>query len=501
MTGTEETTVAIVGAGFSGLGMARQLQLAGIDDFVLLERADEVGGTWRDNRYPGCACDVRSHLYSWSFALNPDWSSRYARHDEIQDYIVDRVRAWGLRPHLRLGAQLRSAVWDEARHRWVLTCADGRSFDAAFQVAALGALKDPRVPDLPGSDSFAGPTLHSARWDPGVDLRGKRVGIVGTGASAVQIVPELAGVASLTVFQRSAPWVFPRLDWAIPPWRRTLYRKIPGLARLVRALEYLSYEVRHPAIFGPRPFARRPLEAFARWWARRRIRDPATAAALLPDYQLGCKRALVSDGWYEAFDRDDVTLVTEPIERVLPDGIRAGGDHALDVLIWCTGFAVDEPLGDVEIRGLGGRSLAQQWAGRPAAHLGITVPGFPNTFLLLGPNTALGHSSVLLMIEPQIRYALQAITWVLADPDRAFVDVEQAACDAFVAEVDARHRPLTWGSGCRSWYRNQDGANWTLWPGTTAGYRWRVRRFDPRLHRSRPPVAPQAAATGHASPT
>jgi cation diffusion facilitator CzcD-associated flavoprotein CzcO len=482
----ESATVVIVGAGFSGLGMARRLQLAGIDDFVLLERGDEVGGTWRDNAYPGCACDVRSHLYSWSFAPNPDWTRRYARGPEIQAYVLRCVQEWGLRSKIRLGAELTRAAFDEETARWTLTCADGRTFVAPFQIAAVGALKDPLIPKVPGLETFAGPSMHSARWDPSIDLAGKRVAVIGTGASAVQIVPELAGVASqVTVFQRTPAWVFPRMDSEIPAWRRWLHRSVPGWSRLARAVEYITYESRYPIVFGRRPLLRSILERLGRLHIRREVSDPAVADALTPSYALGCKRILVSDDWYGAFNRDDVRLVPSAIDEVVPAGVRSGGElHEFDALVWCTGFTVDEPLGDMELVGVGGRTVAELWGGRPKGHLGITMPGFPNAFMLLGPNTALGHNSVIIMIEAQIRYVLQAIAWVRADPSRRWVDVRPEALDGFLAEIDSKHTDQVWMTGCRSWYLNEQGENFTIWPGSTLAYIWRTRRFDPGLHTS-----------------
>jgi cation diffusion facilitator CzcD-associated flavoprotein CzcO len=466
--------------------MARRLQQAGIDDFILIERGPDVGGAWRDNIYPGCACDVRSHLYSFSFALNPDWTRRYAPSGEIQAYILRCVEEWNLRPRIRFGANLARTSFDEESATWTLECTDGRRFVAPFQVNAVGGLKDAKFPGVPGLGSFEGPSMHSSQWKPDLDLRGKRVGVVGTGASAIQIVPEIAGVAKhVTVFQRTPAWVFPRGDRPIPMWRRKLYGVVPALLRVVRAIEWFTYESKYPMVFGPRPIARRAAEYLARRLVRRIVKDPATAQSLLPSYALGCKRALVSDYWYQAFNRDDVSLCAGPIDRIEPTGVRADGAlHACDVLIWCTGFEVDRPLGETRVTGLGGRDLEEQWDGRPKAHLGITVPGFPNSFLLLGPNTGLGHNSVLLMAEPQMDYIVQAIQWVMADPSRRWVDVRTQALDTFIAEIDRKTGDQVWMTGCRSWYLNDAGENFVIWPGSTPAYRWRTRRFDPRLHRS-----------------
>jgi cation diffusion facilitator CzcD-associated flavoprotein CzcO len=475
---SEAASVVIVGAGFSGLGLARRLQLAGVDDVVILERADEIGGTWRDNTYPGCGCDVRSHLYSWSFELNPDWSRRYALQPEIQTYVLRCVERWGLRPRIRLGADVVRAAFDEGEGTWTVDCADGRSFRARFFVGALGALRDPRLPDVPGVDAFEGPSMHSARWDPSVELRGKRVAVIGTGASAIQIVPALAGVAShVAVVQRTPAWVVPRLDRPVPAWRRALYRRVPGAMRAARLLEYLRYEVRYPTVFGRRAPLRGVVEALVRAHVRREVADPALAAALTPTYELGCKRILVSDDFLSSFNRPDVELVQGAVDAVTPRGVRvAGVEHEADVLIWCTGFRVDDPLGDVDVVGRGGRRLADVWGRRPAAHLGMAVPGFPNAFLLLGPNTALGHNSVVVMIEAQIRWILGAMRW--AGEDR-FVEAPPEALEAFLADVDRKLAGQVWATGCRSWYLNEDGQNFTIWPGSTLGYLWRTRRFRP----------------------
>lgn len=461
-------TVCILGAGFGGLAAAIRLRRAG-HEVQVLERAATVGGTWRDNRYPGVACDVRSHLYSLSFAPNPDWSHRYAQGAEIQAYL-ERLQAAHQLP-IRFGSDVVLQEW--LGDRWRLTCRDGHTVEARFVVNAIGALRDPRLPDLPGR--FDGPEMHSARWDPSVELSGKRVGVIGTGASAIQVIPGLVDtVGELHVFQRTPAWVVSRDDHPYPAWSRWMFRNVPGWMALRRLAIYLSHEVRYPLAFGRLGAASR----LFRWSLERHIRqqvsDPSLAARLTPDYQPGCKRILISDDYYPAMTRPHVRLHSAVRER-LPTGVRtADADVPLDALIYCTGFRVDEPLGGMDVRGVGGRSLRQVWAARPQAYMGVTVPGFPNSFMLLGPNTALGHSSVLVMIEAQIRWIEQAIR--LAGSGR--VDTRTEALDAFLGEVDEQVSSQVWMSGCQSWYLSRGGQNFTIWPGSTLSYLWRMRRLD-----------------------
>ncbi len=484
--------VAILGAGFAGLGMAIRLQKAGLRDFVVLERADDVGGTWRDNVYPGAACDVPSHLYSFSFDLNPEWDHVYGRQAEIQAYLQACTDRHGLRDRIALNADVVSVRWDEDTARWHLHTADGRHVVARFVVHAVGALKDPRYPDIEGMDSFTGTAMHSARWDRDACLHGKRIGVVGTGASAIQVVPKLAEVAEhLTVFQRTPAWVRPRADRPYRALEKSLFRRLPAAMRLHRWRIYATMEARFPLVFGHDTGVGRVVEWLAKRDIRGHIPDPDLAARLTPEYRLGCKRILISSDWYPALARPNVDVCATAIERMQPDGVRLddGRDIALDALVYCTGFTVERPLGEMDVVGCEGRNLTEYWGDRPRAYLGMTVPGFPNAFVLLGPNTGLGHNSVIVMIEAQVNYVLQAIQHVLVRPEVSSIDVQDAAVDRFVEELDADHDGKIWSSGCNSWYLGVDGINSTLWPKSTVSYIARTRRFDPDLYRVRPQTA------------
>lgn len=465
--------VCILGAGFGGLTAAILLQRAG-HTVTVLERASSIGGTWRDAVYPGCACDVASHLYSLSFDLNPDWSRSYAGQPEIRAYLDDVVARHRLADVIRCGSDIESVAW-QGEH-WRVTCRDGHTVDARWVVSALGALRDPRMPELPGLETFIGPALHSGRWDSEVDLAGKRVGVVGTGASAIQVVPAIAETAAeVHLFQRTPPWVVPRGDRAIPGPVRWLYRLVPGLMKLRRLLIYLRHEIRYPLAFGHLGFLSQLFTWLLTRHIHRQVDDPGLAERLVPSYVPGCKRILLSDDYYAALNRADVHLHAAA-ESVVPEGLVTAGETVpLDVLIWCTGYRVDDPLGSVRVTGRDGLDLRQFWGRRPRGHLGITIPGFPNLFALLGPNTALGHNSVVIMIEAQVRYLVQAMA--LAG-DRV-LEVRPEALDGFMAEVDQQHVDQVWLSGCRSWYLNDDGQNFTIWPGSTLSYLWRTRRPDP----------------------
>jgi cation diffusion facilitator CzcD-associated flavoprotein CzcO len=493
--------VAIVGGGFGGLGTAIRLRQEGVHDFLLFERSADVGGTWRDNTYPGCACDVPSHLYSFSFAPNPRWTRSFSAQPEIWNYLRDCARRFGILPHLRLGHELRQASWDDRRQRWRLETSRG-TWTADVLVAATGPLSEPRTPSLPGLSSFQGTVFHSARWDHGHDLTGRQVAVIGTGASAIQFVPAIAPRAGrLRIFQRTAPWVLPRRDRPLTRTERLLFRLAPATQRLARASIYWMREgwtlgFLHPRIMAlPQRLARRHL--------RRAIPDPELRARLTPDYTLGCKRVLLSNDYLPALTRPNVEVVTAPIREVRPHGIftEDGVEHPADTIVFGTGFRVgDPPIGGV-IRGRDGRILAEAWQGSPKAHLGVTVAGFPNLFLLLGPNTGLGATSVILMIEAQVEYLLRALRFLRA-AGAASVEPRPEVQRAFVAEVDGRMRPTVWAAGgCASWYIDRTGRISAIWPGSMVAYRRRTRRFDPDLHRIEPRrperrLAPATARSG-----
>ena len=477
----ERATVLIIGAGFAGMGAAIKLREAGIRDVLILERASTVGGTWRDNTYPGCACDIPSHLYSYSFHLNPDWSHHYSRQPEIQAYLEGVRSHFTLDSLLRTGADCERAEFDAKTARWTVFCKDGRRFEGRFLIGGLGPLRIPHTPQLPGIDRFAGPTMHSARWDPSIDLVGKRVGVVGSGASAIQVVPNIADdTGHLEVFQRTPPWVAPRFDPAFPPWLKRAFRAAPVLMMLLRLAIYLRHEAYFFAAFGGPNWMRERVRAMFTKHIVDELGSEEAAKALIPEYTPGCKRILSASDWYSTLRRDDVTLHPSGVAEVTETGVVLSNGRAvdLDVLIWCTGFVVDQPLGQMDVIGPDGRNLRAVWGQRPRAHLGMSMAGFPNLFLLLGPNTGLGHNSVVIMIEAQIRYIVRALQYTLGRGAHTWVDVTREAEDAFVAEVNGKQGDLVWATGCTSWYLNPSGENFSIWPGSTLSYMLRTARFD-----------------------
>ena len=479
MTRAEGGRVVIVGTGFAGIGMGIRLAQAGIHDFTILEQASGVGGTWRDNRYPGAACDVESNLYSFSFEPNPGWSRAFASQAEILAYLERCVDKYGLRPHIRFDTRVTSAAWDEDAAAWTVETSRGAKLRASVLVSGCGGLSRPSFPDLDGLASFRGKTFHSARWDDGYPLEGKRVAIVGTGASAIQIVPEVAKhAAHLDVFQRTAPWILSKDDRPIDDRERARFARFPVSQSLSRAAIYAHKEVIALGFFVA-PAILRIGEAQARWFLRRSVKDRELRKKLTPTFRLGCKRVLLSDDYYPALLRPNVDLVTDPIARVVEDGVvtRGGAKRAADVLVLATGFQAAEQLAPFETRGRGGRDLNEAWRGGAEAYLGATVSGFPNLFLLVGPNTGLGHSSMVYMIESQIAYVLDAIRTMRARSLRA-VDVKPEALRAYNDALHARFDGTVWSSGCASWYRTRAGKNTILWPGFTFEFRWRTRRFD-----------------------
>jgi cation diffusion facilitator CzcD-associated flavoprotein CzcO len=477
-TETSEFRVAIVGTGFAGLGTAIRLRQRGIDDFVVLERADEVGGTWRDNSYPGCTCDVPSHLYSFSFAPNPDWSRSFSPQPEILDYLRGCADRYGVRPHVRFGHEVQSARWDEAAQRWRLTTSQGEIV-AQVLVAGMGPLSEPSVPDLPGLAGFEGTVFHSARWDHDHDLAGERVAVIGTGASAIQFVPQIQPqVERLTVFQRTAPWVVPRADRAISGAERTALRRVPGLRQAWRAAIYWGRETFVWAFRRPRVI--RNLQRVAQRHLSRQVADPGLRARLEPDYTIGCKRILLSNDWYPALAQPNVEVVTSPIAEVRPHGVVTanGVEHPADTIVFGTGFHVTDPPAADRVWGRDGVLLKEAWKDGMQAYLGTAIAGFPNMFMLIGPNTGLGHSSMVFMIESQITYVLDALQ-AMDDQGIATVDVRPEVQSGFNADVQSQLVDTVWNAGgCRSWYLDGNGRNTTVWPGYTWRFRQRTRRFD-----------------------
>ena len=482
--------VAVVGAGFSGIGMAVGLRQAGIEDFVVLDRGLDVGGTWRDNSYPGAACDIPSHLYSFSFAPNPGWTRAFSPQPEIWRYLRDCVERFGVGHHFRYGHDVLEATFDEPAQRWRLRTSGG-SLSARVLIWATGALSEPRIPDLPGLETFEGAVFHSAAWDHDYDLRGKRVAVVGTGASAIQFVPQIQPlVAELHLYQRTPPWVVPRRDRALGRWRRRLLRRVPPARLLVRASLYLRQELLvGPAVLGRSQRRQQLIRRVAAAHLARQVPDRALRARLRPDYAIGCKRILVSDDYYPALSQPNVEVIGAAVRELLPDAVvdEHGGARQVDAVVLGTGFRAAEPSFAARIHGRDGRPLSATWSEGMAAYLGSTVPGFPNLFLLVGPNTVLGHNSMVYMIESQLRYVLSALEF-LGRPGVGTVEVRPAVLARFQARLQAAMASTTWVTGgCTSWYLDSRGRNTTMWPGRTYTFRRLTRRFHPADYDLRPP--------------
>lgn len=493
--------VAIVGAGFGGLCLGIKLLEAGIRDFVILEKASEVGGTWRDNSYPGAACDVQSHFYSYSFDTRADWSRRYAGWDEIQRYILDVTAKHGLRPFIRFGAEVNSARFDAGRGRWTVGTKSGATFDVRHCVLATGPLHVPQIPRFPGLDAFKGKVFHSSRWDHEYELGGKRVASIGTGASAIQYCPEIApSVARLLVFQRTPAWVIPRDTRTYSEPARRRYARFPWLRRLHRARLYWQNESRLAGLLHP-ALTRLPA-ALALRHLHRQVRDPSLVRALTPRYQMGCKRVLISNDWYQMFNRPNVELVTAGIREVREHSIvtEDGIDRPVDCIVLGTGFVTDPRiyLRDVPITGLPGHAIAADWRRGAEAYYGIHVTGFPNLHQLVGPNTGLGHNSVVFMIEAQARYVVSAIR-ELGRRGADWLDVKPEAQRRFNEGVQRALEGTVWAADCASWYKQDDGRNFTLWPWSTARYWLATRSLRTADYEftavTRSADAPQAAGT------
>jgi cation diffusion facilitator CzcD-associated flavoprotein CzcO len=487
--------VIVIGTGFAGLGMAIRLLQHGMTDFVVLERAADVGGTWRDNRYPGCACDVPSALYSFSFELNPSWSCSFSSQREIWDYLRRCAQRYGVTPRIRFHHEVLAAAWEHSRHRWRVTTNRGE-LSCDVLITGTGGLSEPKIPDLPGLESFQGKVFHSARWDLDYDLRDRRVAVVGTGASAIQFVPRIQPtVGSLTIFQRTPAWIMPRGERCIRDVEQRLYRAIPGLQRLVRAGIYCGRESLVPGfVMSPRLLT--AAERIARAHLRRHIADPELRAKLTPEYTIGCKRILISNDYLPALTRPNVELIDSGITRLGVDWVQAadGTRREVDVVIFGTGFRVTEAPMATWIHGRDGRTLAEVWSGGAQAHRGTTVAGFPNLFMLVGPNTGLGHTSMIYMIESQIAYVLDALRY-LHRSGAAAVEVRPEAQRAYNQTLQRRMRGTVWTTGgCASWYLDAHGRNTTLWPTFTWRFRRVTRAFRPaeyviHTHSSHPVAA------------
>ncbi|MBU9276109.1 flavin-containing monooxygenase [Burkholderia gladioli] len=478
---SEAVDIAIIGTGFAGLGMAIRLRQKGRGDFAVFEKAASVGGTWRDNHYPGCACDVQSHVYSFSFAPNPRWTRMFAPQPEIRAYLESCVERFGIAPYLRFDHELASAEYDEVAHRWQLRFANGRRVSARVLVSGMGGLSRAALPQIEGLDSFAGHAFHSQHWDHDYRLEGKRVAVIGTGASAIQFVPQIAPkVARLSLFQRTPPWIMPKPDRQLGRFEQWLFRALPFTQKLARTSRYWMLESRvlgfaiHPALM-------KNVQKLAERHIRKQIADPALRATVTPNYTLGCKRVLISNDYYPALTRANVDVLTTGIARIEPDAVVTtdGRRHEVDCLIYGTGFQVADPFPRGVIRGRGGVDIVDTWRDGAHAYLGTTLPGYPNFFMIVGPNTGLGHNSMVFMIESQIEYILGALDAM--DQERAdAIEVRPLVEAEYNTRLQQRLKRAIWSTGgCKSWYLDpRTGKNTTLWPGFTWRFRQATAQFS-----------------------
>jgi cation diffusion facilitator CzcD-associated flavoprotein CzcO len=476
-----ESSVLIIGSGFSGLCMGIRLKQEGIDSFTILERGHDVGGTWRDNHYPGCACDVQSHLYSYSFEPNPNWSRMFAPQPEIQAYLKGCAEKYGLLPHLRFGADVVSMQFDEAAALWRVTTRDGRSFSARVLVSGIGGLSNPAYPDLPGLEKFEGEKFHSAQWDHAYDLRGKRVAVIGTGASAIQFVPQIAPqVGRLDLYQRTPPWILPKPDREISKFERWLFKRLPFAQKLFRGAIYSIAETRVLGIV-INPKIMTLVQRLARGHIGKQIPDRELRRKVTPDYTIGCKRVLISNDYYPALVRPNVDVIITGIREVRAHSIVTtdGQEREVDAIIFGTGFKAQELIERGMIFDRKGRDIMDgAWKDGYEAYLGSTVSGVPNFFMLMGPNTGLGHSSMVYMIESQVNYAMAAIR-AMRRQGLSVIDVRPDVQHRFNTDIQQKLGRAVWSSGCKSWYLDKRGRNTTLWPGFTFRFRRLTSKFRP----------------------
>ncbi|ONM48562.1 flavin-containing monooxygenase [Nocardia donostiensis] len=482
MAAGNQPTILIIGAGFGGIGMAIELRRNGFDDITILERADDLGGVWRDNTYPGAACDVPSPLYSYSFEPKPDWPQRYSGRGAIHDYLHGVAQRSGVLDAIRFGVSVTDAEFDEPTGRWTVHTADGDSRVVDVLISAVGQLSRPVMPDIPGIDTFAGPSFHSAQWEHDVELTGTRVACIGTGASAVQFIPEIQPrVAHLTLFQRTPAWVLPKFDTDYTPIQHNLFARLPGALQAERfgwwaLMEFLSLGLVEA------PVIARLVQRVASRHLAKQVEDPQLRAALTPSYPVGCKRALFSNDYYPALTQSNVRVETAAITEITPVGVRSadGTLHEVDAIIYGTGFKGTEFLWPMHIHGRSGRALSQVWADGAHAYYGVSVPGFPNLFLLYGPNTNLGVGSIIYMLEAQARYIRQAVQ-LLADRPGHCLDVRADREAEFNSALQERLDRTPWNF-CSSWYRNAAGRITNNWPGPPSSYRRRIRTLDPSAY-------------------
>jgi cation diffusion facilitator CzcD-associated flavoprotein CzcO len=476
MSFSADVEVLIVGSGFAGLCMAIQLRRAGMDSFVVLERGPDIGGTWRDNTYPGCACDIPSHLYSFSFERQADWTRMYPTQPEIWNYLKHCVEKYKLGPAIRTNTEVRKAEFDEASHLWRVETLEGDTITARAVVSAMGPLSRPAYPKLPGLERFQGRAFHSAEWDHSYDLRGKRVAVIGTGASAIQLVPEIAPeVAELHVFQRTPPWIVPKMDREIRAWERSLFRWMPGYMRMFRNFLYWRQELLALGLT-VNPKYMKSVEKMARTHIECNVADLALREKVTPDYIIGCKRILISNDYFPALGRANVELVTDGIAEIREHAIVTtdGKERPVDAMIFGTGFRVTDLLTPVSIVGRNGIDLNDAWRDGFKAYFGMTVAGYPNLFLLVGPNTGLGHNSIVFMIEAQVHYVMNCLK-LMRERGATAMEMRPEVQARFNRELQENMKRTVWVSGCKSWYLDAHGKNATLWPGFSFKYWFKTR--------------------------
>jgi cation diffusion facilitator CzcD-associated flavoprotein CzcO len=467
-----------VGGGFSGLGVGIELLKRGITDFVILEKASQLGGTWRENTYPGCACDVPSHLYSFSYAPNPDWSRVFSPQPEIQAYLLRVAQEFGVMAHVQLDTEVEEARWSDDAQRWFVRT-NREAFEAEILVAGAGPLHLPKIPKLPGLESFGGTYFHTAQWNHEHDLKGRRVAVVGTGSSSIQLVPEIQPlVKELLLFQRTAAWVLPKPDHAIPALEKALFRYVPAAQRAYRSTIYHALELVQLA--QRRPKAMERLQFLGTGHLARAVKDPALRAKLTPDFVLGCKRFLLSNTYYPALTQPNAQVIAQGVREVTPTGLVSadGTHHEVDTIVFGTGFEVSDPPISRCVVGRDGRTLGEVWGGSPEAYLGTTVSGFPNLFLMLGPNVGNGHSSALGIIEAQAKYLASGLEQ-MARQDIASLDLRPEVQARFNDDVQEALRDTVWNAGgCASWYLDDNGVNSAIYPWTTIDLFRRLRRLE-----------------------
>lgn len=486
MTGTSSRSVAVVGGGFGGVGAAVMLRRAGYQDVTVFEKGERVGGVWHHTTYPGAACDVPSHLYEFSFAPNPRWSRRYAPQAEIQAYLEDVARSHGVLDRVRTGTEVTAARWDEERSRWVLETTAG-AHEADVLITACGQLSVPAVPPIPGLESFDGPAFHTARWRHDVELAGKRVAVIGSGCSAIQVVPTIQPlVEHVDVYQRSPGWTFPKMDFAYKERTKRLFERFPLLQRLDRAA-IMGFQELGAAAMTRHRWLLRPFRAIGRRQIEKAIADRELRRKVTPSDEIGCKRIMLTDDWYPTLTKPNVAVVTERIEGITPGGIRVAGgaERPADVLVLATGFKTHGFVAPMEIAGALGHTLAEEWADVPRAYLGTSVPGFPNMFLLYGPNTNGGTGSVVYTIEAGMGHVLAALR-ELDHADARRIEVRRQAAEDFDRELRAALAGTVWHTGCTSWYLDENGNDPNQWPWLWRNYRRRAARIEPGAYELAP---------------